>query len=124
MRIFRKTVAGRAKKDAIVTTADPRPIPTWDPRSIPTWWRHDCGVKHRSRRTFAKCMLGTDDVHGDGAWAILPCWKRCGYSVHLYPTELSARKAERVIDETACGCRDHRHSAPGHKIVRLAPEGR
>ena len=89
-------------------------------KGIPTWWRHDCGVNHRSYRTFAKCILGTDEVNGEGAWAILPCWKDCGYSVHLYQTELSARNAAGAIDDTACGCRDHGHTrGGGHRIIRL-----
>lgn len=80
--------------------------------------RHNCSAKHRTFKTFAKCVWPRAEwVEGEGEYALVAY---CGVTtVTLWPqagfAEASARK--RMIDSTGCG--SDCSFGPQHKIVRL-----
>ena len=83
--------------------------------SIKTYSRHNCGRKHKTRRSLAQCMFTRAEwVAGEGEYATLA---RCRVlTAELHTTLEKAQAAMRLIDSTGCGGRCHND----HELIRLA----
>lgn len=79
--------------------------------------RHNCTRRHRTHRTFAKCIWPRAVwISGNAPLAVIAYCRDTTITLH-HDLE-SARDALAVIDSTGCGGRCSRH----HKLVRLEPQ--
>lgn len=84
--------------------------------TILTYRRHNCTRRHRTYRTFAKCIWPRAHwISGNGPYAVAAHCR--GTTVTLHADLETAEAALRAIDGGGCGGRCKRH----HKLVRLEP---
>lgn len=78
--------------------------------------RHNCIRRHRTYRTFAKCVWPRAAwISGNGPFAVVAYCRVT--TVTLHTTASAAQNAIWTINSTGCGGRCSRH----HKLVRLEP---
>lgn len=76
--------------------------------------RHNCTRRHRTYRTFAKCIWPRAEwILGDGPYATIAYCRVT--TIELHADLDAARCALAVIDSTGCGGRCSRR----HKLVQL-----